>query len=90
MRAPAQSSSFAAASLALLLALCGGAPASAEQHPPPQRNGDVYDGFNHQPTRSEVQSRERSAGIAPDLSEQAQDSTIRHLYEELEQRARTD
>jgi hypothetical protein len=74
----------------LLLAMCASAPASADSRHPPPRNGDVFGGFNHQPTRSEVKSRERSRGIAPETSEQARDATVEHLYEELEQRAQTD
>jgi hypothetical protein len=74
-----------------LLALCAAVPAGADSPHPPTRNGNVYGGFNHQPTRSEVESRERSEGLAPDAREQAaQNSTIRHLYEELEQEQRTD
>jgi hypothetical protein len=77
--------------LLLLLALCIGAPASADSPRPPARNANIYNGFDHQPTRSEVQSRERAAGVAPDSAEQAaQNSTVEHLYEELEQRSRTD
>jgi hypothetical protein len=76
--------------LTLSLALTAGMPATADTVHPPARNGDVYGGRNHQPTRAEVQGRERRAGVAPGMSDQALDATVQHLYEELQQRARTD
>jgi hypothetical protein len=39
--------------------------ASAEPAQSPPRIADIYNGFNHQPTRSAVEGRERDAGVGP-------------------------
>jgi hypothetical protein len=40
-------------------------PANAEAAKPPPRIANIYDGFDHQPTHSEVEDRERAAGSCP-------------------------
>jgi hypothetical protein len=75
----------------LLTPIWVSAGAAADSPRPPPRNANIYGGLDHQPTRSEVENRERRLGIAPGSSgEAAQNSTVEHLYDELEQRARTD
>lgn len=49
------------------------------------RNADVCNGLNHQPTRSEVETRERVSGIAPNSRQQSDDdAALELLYEKLE------
>jgi hypothetical protein len=56
---------------------------------PPGRIADIYGGLNHQPTRSEVESRERAASIEPNTRQRAaDDDVIRELYEKLLPKAR--
>ncbi len=48
--------------VALAAALLMAAPAAFAQAP---RNGDEYNGKNHQPTKAQVVGKERAAGVAP-------------------------
>lgn len=53
--------------------------------PPPARIGNVYGGFDHQPTQSEVLDRERAAGISSSATQQNRDATIlKEIYRHLE------
>jgi hypothetical protein len=65
------------------------APANADAVKPPSRIANIYGGLNHQPTRSEVENRERAARIGPSARQQsADDEVLRRLYQELTERAR--
>jgi hypothetical protein len=58
--------------------------ASAEQGEPPARIGNIYGGLDHQPTQSEVQDRERAAGVgANTVQQQRNAATVDQLYEQL-------
>ncbi|HTW69838.1 MAG TPA: hypothetical protein VME47_08140 [Acetobacteraceae bacterium] len=72
--------------LGTLLLLAGPALAQEARAPkgPPARIDNVWGGFDHQPTQSEVESAERARGIAPSKQEQQRDArTVRQLYQEL-------
>jgi len=59
-------------------------PANAQGvQPPPTRNANIYDGFDHQPTRSEVEARERAAGISSNTGRQSSDNSVEQLYQQL-------
>jgi hypothetical protein len=63
-------------------------PAHAETLQPPSRIANIYAGFDHQPTRSEIEGRERSAKIAPNTGHQSsEDATLQQLYQQLRERA---
>ncbi len=63
--------------------------ALGDQAQPPTRIANIYGGRNHQPTRAEVEQRERAAGVQPDAARQsADDASVRRLFEELTQKAR--
>jgi hypothetical protein len=63
--------------------------ALGDQARPPARIANIYGGRNHQPTRSEVEQRERAAGIQPDPArESADDAAVGRLFDELTQKAR--
>jgi hypothetical protein len=65
--------------------------ALADQPRRAARNGDVYNGLNHQPTQSQVQTRERAARIAPNSRQQSDDdAALELLYEKLERNAGVD
>jgi len=50
----------------------------------PARIDNVWGGFDHQPTASEVQSAERARGVAPSAQEQRRVArTLRQLNQEL-------
>jgi hypothetical protein len=58
--------------------------ASAEPGGPPDRIGNIYGGFDHQPTQSQVQDRERAAGVGLDTAQQQRNAaTVDRLYEQL-------
>ena len=58
--------------------------ASAEPGGAPSRIGNIYGGFDHQPTQSEVQDRERAAGVGADTTQQQRNAaTVDRLYEQL-------
>ena len=49
-----------------------------------QRNGDVSNGLNNQPTSGEVRSRERAAAVAPPPQrDAAQTGTVDNIYKDL-------
>jgi len=48
-------------------------PASADT---PARIGNIWAGFDHQPTQSQVQSAERAGSIAPSAQEQSREAQI--------------
>jgi hypothetical protein len=59
-------------------------PVNAQDVKPPTRNANIYDGFDHQPTRSEIEGREQAAGIAPNTRRQSSDdATLQQLYRDL-------
>ena len=65
-----------------------GAAALAREAPSlnetPARIGNIWDGFDHQPTESQVQSAERASGVAPSAQEQRREARIvRQLDQEL-------
>ena len=63
--------------------------ASAEPAQSPPRIANIYNGFNHQPTRSTVEGRERQAGIAPTGRQQSyDDAALQQLYQQLRDGAR--
>ncbi len=56
-----------------------------------QRNGDVSNGLNNQPSSGEVQSREHAAGVAPPLQQQrAATGAVDNIYEDLMKKERAD
>lgn len=56
-----------------------------------QRNGDVSNGMNNQPSSGEVQSRERAAGVAPPAqAQQAQTGQVDTIYKQLMTKERQD
>ena len=58
--------------------------ASAEQGGPPVRIDNIYGGLDHQPTQSEVQDRERAAGLGLSTAQQQRNAvTVDKLYEQL-------
>jgi hypothetical protein len=62
-------------------ALAREAPAPAET---PARTDNIWDGFDHQPTKSQVRSAERASGIAPTAQGQSREAQIvQQLYQEL-------
>jgi hypothetical protein len=69
--------------------VCEPSNALAENSPPTQI-GNIYGGFDHQPTQSEVSQRERAAGINLDSNQVKRNSDIvDQLYRELENKAAT-
>jgi hypothetical protein len=55
----------------------------------PARIGNIWGGFDHQPTESQVQSAERASGVAPSAQEQSREAQIvQQLNQELLQSAR--
>jgi hypothetical protein len=72
---------------AMAAALLCGAPASTWA----QRNGDVSNGLNNQPTYGEVQSREQAGGVAPPPAQrQRETGTVDNLYRDLMGKERSD
>ena len=62
-------------------ALAREAPAPNET---PARIANIWDGFDHQPTESQVQSAERASGVAPSAQEQNREERIvQQLDQEL-------
>lgn len=62
--------------------------ASAEVGGPPVRIDNIYGGLDHQPTQSEVQDRERDAGVGLNTTQQQRNAaTVDRLYEQLLGRA---
>jgi hypothetical protein len=58
--------------------------ASAESGGPPERIGSIYGGLDHQPTQSEVQDRERAAGVGASMAQQQRNAaTVDRLYQQL-------
>jgi hypothetical protein len=60
----------------------------AQRTPPsneaPARIANIWGGFDHQPTESQVQRAEQAAGVAPDVKQQRRESQIlRQLDQEL-------
>ena len=57
----------------------------AENGSPPARIGNIWGGFNHQPTASEVQNREKAAGISLSTAQQERETaTLNDIYRQLE------
>jgi hypothetical protein len=51
---------------------------------PPVRIGNIWGGFDHQPTESQVEIAERAAGVAPSAQEQDREARIvRQLNDQL-------
>jgi hypothetical protein len=70
------------------LTIFGASMAFADTTKAPSRIANIYGGLNHQPTRSEVEDRQRSAGAGQNLRQRAADDEIvQKLYEELIRRA---
>jgi hypothetical protein len=79
---------LAAAILLLCTPIFATGAALARQAPAPNetraRIGNIWDGFDHQPTESEVQSAERASGVAPSAQEQSREAQIvQQLYQKL-------
>jgi hypothetical protein len=73
--------------LCALAVACEPSRALADSAPPP-RIANIYGGFDHQPTESEVSRRERAAGINLDSNQANRDAaTVDELYRELENNA---
>jgi hypothetical protein len=78
-----------AAVVCVLAAVCEPSSALADNGPPSQI-GNIYGGFDHQPTQSEVLQRERAAKINLNDDELKRNATIvDQLYRELENKAAT-
>jgi hypothetical protein len=51
---------------------------------PPPRIADIYGGLNHQPTRTEVEKRERAAHLQSNTARQsAEDAEVQRLFKQL-------
>ena len=51
---------------------------------PPARIGNVYGGLSHQPTRGDVEARERAARLQLDAARQsADDAEVERLFKQL-------
>ncbi len=78
-----------AAVIPLLCAVMFPAGAALAQEAPapnetPARIDNIWGGFAHQPTESQVQSTERSSDIAPSAQEQSREARIvQQLYQKL-------
>jgi hypothetical protein len=78
-----------ASAISLLCALILPAGAALAREAPalnetPARIGNIWDGFDHQPTESQVQSAERASGVAPSAQEQSREARIvQQLNQEL-------
>lgn len=60
-------------------------PLHASTRGPPTRIANIYDGFDHQPSQSQVERHEQAAGIDLNRSQQERDAaTVNELYQELE------
>jgi hypothetical protein len=61
------------------------APVTAfAQAQPPTRVDNIWDWHDHQPTETQVQRKEKAAGIAPTPSQEASDAaTLRQIYRQL-------
>jgi hypothetical protein len=65
-------------------------PAHAEEAMPPSRIANIYGGFHHQPTRAQIESRERAAGLAASTRHQSsEDAALQQLYQQLKENAGT-
>jgi CheY-like chemotaxis protein len=77
----------AAIPLLCTLLLPGGAALAQEARAPneaPARISNIWGGFDHQPTKSQVQSAERASGVAPSAQEESREAQIeRQLNREL-------
>jgi hypothetical protein len=76
-----------AAALLLLLLLAATSPVSAQDAggEPQQHLDNIYGGFDHQPSRAEVQGLEKQDGTGLSQQQNAQDSAIvDKLYQQLE------
>src|SRR5215469_3986965 len=57
---------------------------SADNGSPPARIGNIWGGFNHQPTASEVQDREKATGTSISTAQQERESAILgDIYKQL-------
>ena len=66
------------------------APANADEARPTAHIANIYGGFDHQPTRTEIERRERAAGLAPSTPRQSsEDATLQQLYQQLRESAGT-
>ena len=66
-----------AAAISLLSAvMLPAGTAVAQQAGTPDRIGNTWDGFDHQPTQSQVQSAERASSVAPSAQEQRREAQI--------------
>jgi hypothetical protein len=77
----------AAIPLACTLVLAAGPVLALQAYAPnttPARIGNIWGGFDHQPTESQVQSAERAYGVAPTAQEQRREAQIvQQLNQEL-------
>jgi hypothetical protein len=77
----------AAIPLLCTLLIFAGAALAREARTPndtPVRIGNIWGGFDHQPTESQVRRAERARGIAPSAQEQSREARIvRRLNREL-------
>ena len=74
------------AAVLVLASLCGAASAAWAQ-----RNGDVRNGQDNEPTKAEVRSRERAAGVTPPPAELRRETgTVESLYRTLMSEERAD
>lgn len=56
----------------------------------PARIGDIWSGLDHQPTSSEVQAREKAAGISVSAEQQERDTAILgDIYNQLQSHRRS-
>jgi hypothetical protein len=65
---------------AILIAMMISGSALAD---PPERNGNVWNGLAHQPTRSVVQEREKASGSAAPQEEKREDEAVDLLARKL-------
>jgi hypothetical protein len=58
--------------------------AALAQSSVPAREGNIWNGIDHQPTRAETSQREKAANIAPSRSQEDRDATdVDELYWQL-------
>jgi hypothetical protein len=71
------------------LAFAAAAPPALAQASAPYRDGNIWDGRDHEPVPSEVQHNEEVAGVAPSRGQQQRaDDDVEQIYRQLLQAQR--
>jgi hypothetical protein len=76
--------SFRIRIIALVFALLAAPATTFAQSGAPSREGNIWDWRDHQPTEAKVSRMEKTAGIAPPLSQKTSNAaTVEELYQQL-------